>query len=117
MSPEDTLIGVFAGVFALLSVASSVGAWLRWRLVPGAASASIDNLNARIRAWWVMIGLLALAFWAGRPGMILLFAFVSLQCLREFISLTHTRRGDHQALLWCFFVFLPGQYILVAIDW
>jgi phosphatidate cytidylyltransferase len=117
MSPEDTLISVFAGVFALLAVASSIGAWLRWRLAPGAGSTTIDNLNARIKAWWVMIGLLALAFWAGRIGIILLFALISLQCLREFISLTHTRRGDHQALVWCFFFFLPGQYILVGIDW
>jgi phosphatidate cytidylyltransferase len=33
------------------------------------------------------------------------------------VSLTHTRRGDHRALIWSFFVFLPLQYYLIAIDW
>ena len=117
MNPQETLISVFAGVFALLLLASAVGAVLKLRLVPGHASAGIDNLNARIKAWWVMIGLLALAFWIGSLGIILLFAFISFQCLREFISLTHTRRGDHQALLWCFFFFLPLQYFLIATNW
>jgi phosphatidate cytidylyltransferase len=117
MNPQETLISVFGGVFALLLVASGIGAALKFRLAPGQISAPIDNLNARIKAWWAMIGLLALAFWAGPLGIILLFAFISFQCLREFISLTHTRRGDHQALVWCFFFFLPVQYVLIASNW
>ena len=117
MNPHETLIAVFGGVFALLLVASAVGALLKFRLASGALSSGIDNLNARIKAWWVMIGLLALAFWLGEFGIILLFALVSLQCLREFISLTHTRRGDHQALVWCFFIFLPLQYVFIAMNW
>lgn len=117
MNPQETLTSVFAGVFILLLLASAVGAVLKFRLAPGHVSAGIDNLNARIKAWWVMVGLLALAFWIGRLGIILLFAFISFQCLREFISLTHTRRGDHQALVWCFFFFLPLQYVLIATNW
>lgn len=117
MNPQETLISVFGGVFALLLVASGIGAALKFRLAPGQISATIDNLNARIKAWWAMIGLLALAFWVGPLGIILLFAFISFQCLREFISLTHTRRGDHQALVWCFFFFLPVQYFLIASNW
>jgi len=117
MNPHETLIAVFGGVFALLLVASAVGALLKFRLAAGALSSGIDNLNARIKAWWIMIGLLALAFWLGEFGIIVLFALVSLQCLREFISLTHTRRGDHQALVWCFFLFLPLQYVFIAMNW
>ena len=49
--------------------------------------------------------------------MILLFAFASFTALREFITLTETRRGDHYALVAAFFVILPLQYILIAIDW
>jgi phosphatidate cytidylyltransferase len=37
--------------------------------------------------------------------------------LREFVTLTPTRRGDHWALLAAFFVVLPLQYYLVWIDW
>lgn len=117
MPPSQTLITLFGGVFAVLTLASLIGGALRWRLQPGQSTGVIDNLNARIKAWWWMIGLLALAFWGGKGGVIALFAFISFQALREFISVTHTRVGDHRALLWCFFCFLPLQYWLIAIDW
>ncbi|ANQ83812.1 phosphatidate cytidylyltransferase [Azoarcus olearius] len=117
MNLSETLVAVFGGVFAVLAAASLVGAVLKFRLAPATPHAVIDNLNARLKAWWVMIGLIALAIWAGDGGVIGLFAFISFQCLREFVSLTHTRRGDHRALLWSFFVLLPLQYYLIAIGW
>lgn len=117
MSPQATLIVLFGGIFAFLIVASIVGAVLKYRSGAGGPTASIDNLNARIKAWWWMIVLIAVAIWIGKAGIIVLFAFISLQSLREFISLTHTRRGDHRALLWSFFFFLPLQYYLIAINW
>ena len=117
MSPDHTLFNVFAAVFAALAVASGIAAILKWRLAPGASGAVIDNLNARINAWWWMVGVLAVAFWIGEGGIIVLFGLISFQALREFISLTHTRRGDHHALMWCFFFFLPAQYVLIASHW
>lgn len=116
-SADDILMSIFLGVFAVMISASAVGIVLRAR--PGAETsrAVVDNLNTRLKAWWVMLFLLALAFWAGKTGVILLFAFISFQSLREFISLTYTRRGDHFALLSGFFFFLPFQYYLIAIDW
>ncbi len=116
-SPASILTAVFLGVFSVLVLASATGLVLRTRPGTESSRAVVDNLNARLKAWWVMIILLALAFWAGETGVILLFAFVSFQSLREFISLTHTRRSDHVALLSGFFFFLPFQYYLVAIDW
>lgn len=117
MNASSDLFTVFAGIFGLLAVFSLIGAGLKWRLSPGAPHAVIDNLNARIKAWWAMIALIGAAIWLGKGGVIALFAFISFQCLREFISLTHTRIGDHRALLWSFFVFLPAQYVLIGIDW
>jgi len=43
-----------------------------------------------------------------------LFGVVSFLALREFVTLTHTRRGDHRSLLLAFFVVLPLQYVIVA---
>ena len=117
MTLNETLRGVFGGIFAFLAIASIIGALLKFRLAPNAPHDAIDNLNARIKAWWAMILLIGGAVWIGRGGIIALFAFISLQSLREFISLTHTRRGDHRALLWSFFFFLPVQYWLIAINW
>ncbi|MGV8892731.1 MAG: phosphatidate cytidylyltransferase [Burkholderiaceae bacterium] len=117
MNLQNTLIAIFGGIFAVLTIASGIGALLKYRLAPNASPNVIDNLNARINAWWVMILLIGGAIWIGKGGIIALFVFISFQSLREFLSLTHTRSGDHRALLWSFFCFLPLQYYLIAIDW
>lgn len=113
---SPALLQIFVGVFAVLALASSIGFILRWRL-HGTENKVINNLNARINAWWVMVLVLAVICWAGKNAMIWLFAFISLQTLREFVSVTYTRRGDYRPLLWCFFFFLPAQYCLIAYDW
>ncbi len=46
-----------------------------------------------------------------------MFAFISFFALREFITLTPTRPGDHRALSLAFFVLIPVQYWLIAIHW
>ncbi len=117
MPLNDTLIAVFGGIFTVLALASLIGTILKFRVSPGAPHKVIDNLNARLKAWWAMILLIGFAIWIGNGGIITLFLFVSFQSLREFISLTHVRRGDHHALLWSFFFFLPLQYYLIAIEW
>ena len=117
MTPIDTLINIFTAVFGALALASTVAAALRWRIAGVGANPTLDNLDSRINAWWVMVGALAGAFWLGDAGIVGLFALISFQALREFVSLTHTRRGDHRALAWSFFFFLPAQYALVAIHW
>src|SRR6185295_11972592 len=83
----------------------------------GDPSPSIDNLNARVTAWWVMVVVLGIAFAFGSIGVVVLFGFVSFAALREFVSLSYTRRGDHWALALVFFLFLPLQYILVSVEW
>lgn len=66
---------------------------------------AVDNLIDRVNAWWLMVLFLGMAIAIGKYGLIALFFFVSFQCLREFLSLTVTRRGDHRALLWSFWFF------------
>ena len=107
---------LFAGIAAVLLLATVVAETLRWRS-RGRPSPVIDNLVARVRAWWVMAALVGLAFALGRIGVIVLFALVSLFALREFITLTPTRRGDYWALAAAFYVVLPLQYYLIWIDW
>lgn len=113
---SDLLTLVFA-IGAFLVVATVIGQILQRRLSPDRSNAAIENLNARIYAWWVMVALIGTAFLAGRAGVIVLFAFCSFAALREFVTLTRTRRADHWALAAAFFVVLPVQYYLVATDW
>ena len=117
MDVSATLVCIFGAVFVVLAVASAIGAILKWRSGFDQPHATIDNLNARLKAWWIMIGVIAAATWAGAWAVIGLFALVSFQCLREYVSLAPTRKGDHRALIWSFYVFLPLQYYLIAAGW
>lgn len=114
---ENPTVTLFIGVLGVLLSASLVGIAMKWRVAQGAPHAVIDNFNARVGAWWVMVAVLALAFGLGRTGATLLFFFVSFFALREFASLTYTRRGDHPALVVTFYLLLPLQYLLVGADW
>ena len=107
------LFGIFAGI---LVFASSVGFILK-KKAGNASSPVIDNLNARINAWWVMLIVIGSAILMGNVAFIILFALISLFALREFISLLPTRRGDYLPLLVAFYFVIPYQYYLVYIDW
>lgn len=117
MTLQQQTMTLFLAVGGVLVVASLVGWLLKTRAAGEAPHPVIDNLNARIKAWWLMIGMIGLAFLGGKTGVILLFMFASFAALREFITLTHTRRGDHWALATGFFVVLPLQYYLIWIEW
>jgi len=106
-----------AGVVALLVVASVVGFVLSRRAKSEKARATVANLNARIRAWWVMVAVFGVAVATGGIGSIVLFALTSFLAMREFMTLAPTARTDHGALLWAFFVFAPLQYVLVGVEW
>ncbi|MBD9646833.1 phosphatidate cytidylyltransferase [Ensifer sp. ENS09] len=107
------MLKLLSGVGGILVLASSVGYVLKQKLSPDGSNGAIENLNARIKAWWAMVVLIAIAFVAGRVGVLLLFAFCSFAALREFITLINTRRGDHWAIAAAFFVVLPINYFLL----
>jgi phosphatidate cytidylyltransferase len=106
-----------AGVVGLLVVASLIGWLLSLRAKSDGARATVANLNARIRAWWVMVAVFGVAIATGGIGSIVLFAFASFMAMREFLTLAPTARTDHTVLFWAFFVFAPIQYYLVWAQW
>ena len=111
------MLTLMGGVLQALVLASLAGFALSLIIGHEGAAAVVAGLNARIRAWWVMLGIFTLALLTGNYGSVVLFGLVSFLALREFITLTPTRRGDHRALFWTFFVFVPLQYFLVAMRW
>lgn len=104
-------------VLAVLVVASAIGQFLKLRSGPDGPNLTIENLNARINAWWVMVGLTALAFVAGKLGVVVLFAICSFAALREFLTLTNIKVADHWAIVVAAFVVLPLQYVFVGMNW
>jgi phosphatidate cytidylyltransferase len=70
-----------------------------------------------LRALWIGGMVFWLAWISGPVGATLTFGLFSFLALREFITLTHTRRGDHRSLIGAFFVVLPLQYLIAGGRW
>ncbi|TDR94328.1 phosphatidate cytidylyltransferase [Enterovirga rhinocerotis] len=117
MIHDRSFLLLVGGILAFLAVASLIGWVLARRAADAASRATVENLNARIRAWWVMVAVLAGALALGWTATILLFGLLSFFALREFLSLTPTKPADHWPLLAAFYVFLPAQYVLIGWDW
>src|SRR5215467_9816390 len=108
--PDHQMFLILNVVIGGLVTASVIGYVLARSAKSDDRRATVDNLNARIRAWWIMIGIFSISFLVGPAGSMLLFAFISLLALREYVSLISTARADHRTLFWSFFVFTPLQY-------
>jgi phosphatidate cytidylyltransferase len=117
MTATEQGISLFVGLAAVLVVASMISVMLQRREATTARSAVIENLNSRIKTWWAILLAFWAAFWLGNAGAIALFGLASFASLREFLTLTPTRRADHLVLAIAFFVVLPLQYYLIWIKW
>ena len=117
-SVADFKLGALAaGVLGLLVFASIVGYILRLKTTSERGRELVLNLNARIKAWWIMAIIFLLAIATGGTGSLVLFGLTSFLALREYITLTPTQRADHRVLFWAFFIITPLQYILIGIRW
>lgn len=108
---------IILGAGGILVLASVIGWLLARRWSPGGENATIENLNDRIRSWWVMVFFLSLALLGGKAGVTILFGLCSFAALREFLTLTKAARADHWSLVIAFFAILPVQYYLIWIGW
>jgi phosphatidate cytidylyltransferase len=68
-----------------------------------------------LRAVWIGAVVFWVAWMSGPVGATLAFGVFSFLALREFITLVHTRRGDHRSLILAFFIALPLQFVLVGL--
>src|SRR3990172_278553 len=117
MSDDVKTLTLVGGVLALLFGATTIGQRLKYQADIGLNPAVVEAFNLRVRAWWLMCTVLAAAFLLGpasRVATVVLFFLISFWALREFITLTPTRLGDHRTLFWVFFLFTPLQYVLVG---
>ena len=109
-----TLLGIVLGVLLLATI---VGKILAARATTEKSKRLIANLNARTRAWWIMVLIFSVSICLGCLTTVVLFGLSSFLAFREFVTLTPTRRGDHRALFWAFFAIIPIQYVLIGIQW
>ena len=118
LTPSHQVAALFFIVFGLLTVTSVTAFLLTFRQRGAALS---EEWQARLRDFrrllgtsWIMVVVFWVAWAAGELVADVLFALISFFALREFITLSPTRRGDHRSLVLAFFVVLPVQYWLVA---
>ncbi|HET8563818.1 MAG TPA: phosphatidate cytidylyltransferase [Candidatus Binatia bacterium] len=110
-------ICLIGGVLGMLIVSTFGGSVLQKSAKTESAQAVAKNMNVRIRAWWGMSAVLIASLLIGPISTVVLFGLISFLALREFVTLTPTRLGDHRSLFWVFFVITPLQYALVGIEW
>ncbi len=116
MIDQETFF-LLAGLFGFLTIASIIGAILKKSVKEEKKRGVIENLNARIKAWWVMCVVFVFALMTGGIGSVVLFSLVSFIAFREYITLTPTKQSDHRTLFWAFFIILPLHYYYLGIQW
>lgn len=116
MRIDPELLWLAGGIVGLLILSSAITFVLK-RKAGGKPNAVVANLDARVKAWWVMVAVFGVALATGVLGSVILFGLLSFFALREFITLTPTRAGDHRTLFWAFFIVTPLQYYLVGMEW
>ena len=118
---DPSTIALLGGVLLVLALASGMIRVLRKRRAGGAVlmfldAAVLETFRSRLHAWWMLFGMLVGAFLLGNMMTVMLFGLISFWALREYITLTPTRRADSNTLSWVFFLCTPMQFLLVAID-
>ena len=112
--PEQVgLLFIFVfGVLALVSIAVLVMS-LRDDNDDDLRTERIREYSSLLRTTWGMVTVFWIGWALGETAATVLFALVAFLALREFITLSPTRQGDHRSLVLAFFIVLPVQFALV----
>jgi phosphatidate cytidylyltransferase len=115
LRPSQQVGLLFVLLFGLLSAVSvyALTASLRERPEDDPRVAALKEFNGVLRTSWVMATVFWVGWALGETVATVLFGFVAFFALREFITLSPTRQGDHRSLVLAFFVVLPIQFSLV----
>lgn len=111
---DPRTMSLIGAVLVLLGAAEVIVWALRRRPASGIDTAILETFRLRVHFWWILLAALAAAFLLGHVVTVVLFGLISFWALREFITLTPTRPGDHRTLFWVFFLFTPLQFVLVG---
>lgn len=109
---DPNLILVTAAVTLILILATG-GYWLlRWRR----PTPNLPKIGYRLRFSWLLLGIFGLAI-LFNPGYLLFsIAFISFLALKEFLSITPTRRADRRVLFFAYLA-IPIQFTLIWSGW
>jgi len=109
---NPVILWSLGGLFGILVVATTIYFFLK-RTRP---DAKLAEIGLRIRTWWIMVSVFALAMLLSRNVSLGFFAFISFLALKEYVSFIPTRRADRRVLLWAYLA-IPVQYFWAGIGW
>jgi phosphatidate cytidylyltransferase len=121
LTPTQQVGALFLIVFGVLLIVSVVLIVLSLRErgddeASQARRTELKDWQALLQTSWFMVTVFWIGWALGDTVATVLFALVAFFALREFITLSPTRRGDHRSLVLAFFVVLPVQFILVGTE-
>ncbi len=106
---------ILFGLLAAASVAMFVASFHEKESARGNAWANeLKRLSGLLKTSWFVSIIFWIGWVLGETVATVLFGILAFFALREFITLSPTRRGDHRSLLLAFFVVLPIQFWLVV---
>lgn len=108
----SSVLWVLGAIVAMLVVATVIVAFMR----RGDTSGRHAELAARVRSWWVLVAVFAVAISFRRGIAIVFFAILSFLALKEYLSLIPTRRADRSVLFWVYLC-VPIQYFWIWREW
>lgn len=100
------------GILTLVTVAAFILS-LKDRHEDDLHTQKLKDFNGLLRTSWLMSTVFWIGWTLGETMATVLFGLVAFLALREFITLSPTRQGDHRSLVLAFFVVLPVQFALV----
>lgn len=101
-------------VIGALAIALVIGRLLKRQPESKFDPAIVRVFNKQVTSWMTICIVLLVTLLLNKAVAVVLFGLVSFWALREFITMTPTRRGDHRTLFWVFLGFTPLQYVLVG---
>ena len=115
LTPSQQVGLLFVVVFGLLALTSMVAFTLSLqdRHEDDVHTQKLREFNGLLRTSWAMSTVFWVGWALGETVATVLFGIVAFFALREFITLSPTRQGDHRSLVLAFFVVLPVQFALV----
>ena len=120
LTTSQQIGALFIVVFGVLSLATLWGFFRSLREHASddpqaeAHAQKVKRFWGLIKTSWVMATVFWIGWALGDTVATVLFAIVGFFALREFITLSPTRRGDHRSLVLAFFVVLPLQFTIVG---
>ncbi len=103
------MIGAFVALLVVISA-------IYWAIFFTQPNANLPKVGSRIRFLWTLMIVYLLAYLYSEKILLLYLWFISYLALKEFISITPTRRTDRRVLFWAY-LSIPIQFVLIWNHW